>query len=63
MESKNSSKEKLYEVSFKSVGTNTDFVCTCYKHPEIILNIPGQLLLPVSPISENESKTQLFSQE
>ena len=46
------------EVSFKSVGTNTDFVCTCYKHPEIILNIPGQLPLPVSPISEDESKAQ-----
>ena len=46
------------EVSVKSVGTNTDFVCTCYKSPEIILNIPGQLPLPVSPISENESKTQ-----
>ena len=46
-----------------SVGTNTDFVCTCYKRPEIILNISGQLPLPVSPISENESKTQWFSQE
>ena len=46
------------EVSVKSVGTNTDFVCTCYKSPEIILNIPGQLPLLVSPISEDESKTQ-----
>ena len=41
------------EVSVKSVGTNTDFVCTCYKSPEIILNILGQLPLPVSPQSEN----------
>ena len=46
------------EVSVKSVGTNTDFVCTCYKNPEIILNIPGQLPFPVSPISEDESKAQ-----
>ena len=51
------------EVSVKSVGTNTDFVCKCYKSPEIILNIPGQLPLPVSPISEDESKAQWFSQE
>ena len=51
------------EVSVKSVGKNTDFVCTCYKSPEIILNIPGQLPLPVSPISEDESKAQWFSQE
>ena len=46
------------EVSVKSVGTNTDFVCTCYKSPKIILNIPGQLPLPVSPISKDESKAQ-----
>ena len=46
------------EVSVKSVGTNTDFVCTCYKSPEIILNIPGQLPLPVSPIREDERKAQ-----
>ena len=46
------------EVSVKSAGTNTDFVCTCYKSPEIILNIPGKLPLPVNPISEDESKAQ-----
>ena len=34
------------EVCAKSVGTNTDFVCTCYKNPEIMLNIPGQMPLP-----------------
>ena len=51
------------EVSVKSVGTNTDFVCTCYKSPEIILNIPGQPPLPMKPISEDESKSQWFSQE
>ena len=51
------------EVSVKSVGINTDFLCTCYKSPEIILNIPGQLPLLVSPISEDESKVQWFSQE
>ena len=38
------------EVSVKNVGTNTDFVCTCYKSPEIILNIPGQLPFPVIPM-------------
>ena len=60
MKSKNSSKKKVVsdEVSVKSVGANTDFVCTCYKSPEIILNIPGQLPLLVSPISEDESKVQ-----
>ena len=46
-----------------SVGTNIDFACTSYERPEIILNISGQLPLPVSPISGNESKTQRFSQE
>ena len=46
------------ELSVKSVGTNTDFVCTSYKSPEIILNIPGQLPFPVTPLSEDESKTQ-----
>ena len=46
------------EVSVKSVGKNTDFVCTCYKSPEIILNITGKLPLLVSPISEDESKAQ-----
>ena len=51
------------EVSIKSVGTNTDFVCTFYKSPEIILNTLGQLPLPVIPISEDESKERGFSQE
>ena len=51
------------EVSAKSVATNTDFVCTCCRSPEITLNIPGQLPLPVKPTSENESKAQWFSQE
>ena len=46
------------ELSVKSVSTNTDFVCTSYKSPEIILNIPGQLTFPVTPISEDESKSQ-----
>ena len=46
------------EVSVKSVGTNTDFVCTFYKSPEISLNIPGQLPLLVSPVREDESKAQ-----
>ena len=44
------------EVGVKIVGTNTDFVYTCYKSPEIILNIPDQLPLPVTPISEDASK-------
>ena len=46
------------EVGVKSIGKNTDFMCTCYKSPEIILNIPGQLPLPVTPISEDASKAQ-----
>ena len=46
------------EVGVKSVGTNTDFVCTCYKSPEIILNILGQLPLPMTAISGDASKVQ-----
>ena len=51
------------KVNVKSVGTNTDFMYTCHKSPEIILNTQGQLPLPVSPISEDKSKAQWFNQE
>ena len=42
----------------RSVGPNTDLECICYKSPEIMLNIPGQLPFPVTPISEDASNAQ-----
>ena len=44
----------LKKTTSRSVGTNTFFVCACYKREniaEITDNILGQLPLPIAPVT------------